>query len=181
MTIPRPQPDRRAHAGFTLVELMLVVVLMGIITVSVIPTMANVQAMRNGAARDDVARMLDVTRARAMAAGEPMGMRVNLTDSQLDMVEIGTTGTATPVSDPLTGEARSIDISAAYSGVSVIRMINGDGSSGSGTVWFDYEGTPHTRNNDGSFAALNEEQVEITLDSGERVLVYAYTGVVATP
>ena len=181
MTMTAIQHDRPARAGFTLVELMLVVVLMGIISASVIPAMANVQDMRSGAARDDIARMLGVTRARAMATGAPMGLSVNLADSRLDIVEIGADGDAAEIYEPLTGQTRSISISSAYSGVGIERMVNGDGTSGSGTIWFDYEGAPHMRNQDGSFASLNEEPVEIELDSGERVLVYAYTGVVGTP
>ena len=171
----------RSGAGFTLFELMLVVVLLGILAVSVIPAMGNVQTMRNGAARDDIARMLETTRARAMASGEPKGLRVNPSDSMLDIVEINPDGSIQTMSDPLTGRTRSLNITTTYPGVQFEHMINGDGIVGAGIVWFDYEGTPHMRDGDGVFIGLNTQQVEIMLSSESTVVVHAYSGVVESP
>ncbi len=167
--------------GFTLVELMMVVVIMGIIAVSVIPAMGNVRDMRAGAARDDVARMLEITKGNALASGEPVGLRIDVERSELTMIHLSVAGTITPMTDPLTGQDRMVNITQTYSDVSLSGIINGDGSSGSGMIWFDYESTPHTRNPSGDFTAINDEPAVITLSSGSTVIVHAHSGLVEKP
>lgn len=175
------QTSRLCNAGFTLVELMVVVVLMGIVAVSVIPAMHNVRDMRSGAARDDIARMLNIAKARAMASGQPKGLLVDLEASSLSIVGIDADGAYAIESDPLTGRERAIDFAASHPGVTINTMTNGDGASGTGIVWFDYEATPHTRDSGGGFVAINAEPVEITTGAGLRVLVNAHSGLVETP
>lgn len=160
---------------------MIVVLLMGIVAASVIPAMSNVQAMREGAARDDVARLLEMIKARAMATGVPTGLHVDLGDSSLAVVRLSDAGAIETLVDPLTLRDRTIVLPSQYSGVTVSQMTNGDGVQGSGTVWFDYESAPHTRMNDGGFEAMNSEAVIITLSSGNQVIVHAHSGVVETP
>ena len=171
-------PTRSPQRGFTLVERMLVIVLMGIITVSVLPAMGNVQTMREGAARDDVARMLDITRSRALATGLPSGVRVDLSDSTLTLVQIETGITISPLIDPLTYNERVLDVDDLYDRVEIDSMTNGNGDSGTGYVWFNYDATPHTRLANGTFEANNDEPVRIELNSGQAVVVHPWSGVV---
>ena len=171
-------PTRSSRRGFTLVELMLVIVLMGIIAVSVLPAMGNVQIMREGAARDDLARMLDITRSRALATGTPTGVRIDLNDSTISLVETENGTSITPLIDPLTYNPRMLDIDDTYTRVTIESMTNGNGDSGSGYVWFDFDATPHTRSGSGAFESDNQEQVEIELSSGQSVIVHPYSGVV---
>lgn len=174
-------PSRNGHRAFTLVELMVVVVLMGIVAVTAIPAMGNVRSMREGAARDDVARLLEVTKARALAIGSPCGLQINVTDSTLTIVQLDDASAITSVIDPLTSRARSLDMPATYPDVTIDSMVNGDGSSGSGVIWFDYEATPHTRSLAGVFDSYNAEAATIELSSGQLVLVHPHTGVVEAP
>jgi Tfp pilus assembly protein FimT len=160
---------------------MIVVVLMGIVAVSVIPAMDNVRAMREGAARDDVARLLEVTKARAIAMGSPNGLRVSTSDSTLSVVQIDEAGGVVSMTDPLTNRARVLDIGVTYQSVKIEAMVNGDGVSGPGVIWFDYEAVPHTRSSSGTFEAFNNEPVSIELSSGQIVLVHPHTGVVELP
>jgi prepilin-type N-terminal cleavage/methylation domain-containing protein len=169
---------RFANHGFTLVEIMIVVALMGIIAVSVIPSMNNVQRMREGAARDDVARMLDITRSRAMATGLPTGVRVDVNESTLTLVELTGGTTITQLIDPLTYNERVLRIADLYNGVEIDTLTNGDGSSGSGYVWFGYDATPHTRLANGTFDADNDGPVRIELTSGQTIVVHPFSGVV---
>ena len=162
-------------------ELMVVIMLMGILAASVIPAMDNVRVMREGAARDDIARLLEITKARAMASGEPKGLHVDITEFTLGIVELNSAGSLELMNDPLTGADRTLNISTTYPGVEITDMMNGDGTSGTGIVWFDFESTPHTRDTSGVFVALNNDPVEISLSSGQRVVVHAYSGMVETP
>ena len=170
--------SKNARYAFTLVELMVVVLLMGIVSVTVLPAMGNVQQMREGAARDEVIRFIDVAKARALASGEPVGVEVGLQSSSLSMIRVIETGGVEIMTDPLTGGQRRVFVSAMYSGVTLEGMLNGDGSNGSGTVWFDYEGTPHMRDQFGAFESLNEEPVEIEMSSSEIILVHPHSGFV---
>lgn len=173
-----PASSCRVSHAFTLVELMVVVLLMSIVAVSVIPSLGNVQLMRDGAARDDSMRLLELAKARAMATGLPNGVSVDLSDSSLTLVQVTDAGQIETVIDPLTYQSRTIELPVAYSGVTVASMINGDGVGGSGVIWFDYEANPHTRESNGDFAQLNDEPSRIELSSLESVIVHAYTGVI---
>ncbi|GAB4204169.1 MAG: hypothetical protein OHK0013_18890 [Sandaracinaceae bacterium] len=79
---------RRARAGFTLIELMLVVVLVGISAAMVAPSiMRTMASSRTGRCQYDVARLLRTARGNAIASGRAQlvdfdpgtgAMRVNL-------------------------------------------------------------------------------------------------------
>lgn len=171
-------PSRPRRHAFTLVELMVVVLLMGIVAVTVVPAMDNVQMMRNGAARDDTMRLLELAKARALATGMPNGIEISLNSSSLTLVQINDDGQVESVVDPLTYQSRTITLPITYSGVTIASMVNGDGVSGSGTIWFDYEANPHTREQNGAFIELNDESALIELSSDEIIIVHAYSGVV---
>lgn len=155
---------------------MIVVVIMSIISVSVIPAMNNVSEMRAGAARDDLVRMIEVSKGLAVASGVPHGVRVDLLTSTIEMVEITDQGTIETLRDPLTNASRSVEIPVVYSGVTLTNMINGDGGGGSGILWFDYESTPHTRTPNGAFDAINTQVASITLSSDEQVRIHPHSG-----
>ncbi len=164
------------RSGFSLVELMIVVVIMGIISVSVIPAMNNVEEMRAGAARDDLVRMTEVAKGLAVASGMPHGVRVDLLVSEIEIVEINEQGSVEVKSDPLTNGTRSLDIPTIYAGVTLTDMVNGDGVGGSGVIWFDYESSPHIRTSQGAFVAINTQVATITLSSGEVVRIHPHSG-----
>ncbi len=171
--------SRSLHAGFTLIELMVVVVIMGVVSVSVIPAMGNVRAMRQGAARDDLVRYIHVARGRAVASGSSRGVQVDLSDSSLRIVKLDALGAVEIETDPLTNAARAINLSTLYPGVTIEGMTNGDGAGGSGIVWFDFESNPMTYNTSSEVFSLNTQTVTITLSSGEQIVVYPYSGTIA--
>ncbi len=172
------KPSSSAAHAFTMIELMVVVILMGIVAVTIMPAMDNVRLMREGAARDDVMRLLELARARAMAVGAPHGLSIDLESSSFTLVHITGSGEVETVIDPLTDQSRSLSLPVTYPGVMIDSMMNGDGETGSGIVWFDFESNPHTRDLDGGFVSLNDEDVIIGLSSGETVVIHAFTGVV---
>jgi FlaG/FlaF family flagellin (archaellin) len=157
---------------------MVVVVLMGVISVSVIPAFESVQTMREGAARDDILRMFEIAKGRSVASGIPHGLDIDLIDSTVSIVEIDSGGSIQLEYDPLTNSDKSLNITQLYPGVEIETLTNGNGDSGSGTVWFDFESTPHVRNQDGSFDQLNAQTVTMTLSSGKQIVVHPYSGAV---
>lgn len=165
-----------SHSGFTLVELMVVVVIMGIVSVSVIPAMNNISSMREGAARDDLVRYMNVARGRATASGVAHGLQINLSDSSLTIVKVNSLGSVEVVIDPLTSANRTINLSDLYSGVTISAMVNGDGEGGSGIVWFDFESNPMTYDAGTQIFTISTQSATITLSSDEQVVVYPYTG-----
>lgn len=173
-----PGIGRSRSAGFTLVELMIVVVLMGIISVTVIPAMDNLSSIREGAARDDIVRMIEVTKGRAVASGMPHGLNIDLANAEISIYEMTDEGEIEVEIDPLTNDERLLHVSSIYPGVTLSSFINGDGSFGSAVLWFDYESNPHMRNSDGTFRSLNSEPAVITISSGEQILVHHHSGMV---
>lgn len=171
---------RRRHA-FSLVELLVVVMLMGILAAAVAPAMSSIQLMRSGAARDDAVRLLELARARALATGMPTGLAVDLSDSSLSLVTLTDHGAVEGVIDPLTEQGHSVVIPAVYGGVTLASMTNGDGVSGSGVIWFNYEAVPQTRASDGALVASNSDDATIRLSSSESIVVHAYSGFVEAP
>lgn len=161
-----------------MLELVFVVMIMGILAAAVIPAMDNVRTMRAGAARDDLVRMIEVAKGRAVASGKPHGLQIDIGDSTITLMSLDDDGDVIATPDPLTGDTRSINIATTYRDVLLAQFVNGDGVSGSGAIWFDFEANPHTRALNGSFAELNEEEARVTLSSGEVVVVYPYSGAV---
>lgn len=162
--------------AFTLVELLVVVVIMGIISVSVIPAMNNVSTIREGAARDDLVRYIEIARGKAVASGSPHGLEIDVASSTISLVQINQLGQIEPTFDPLTNTNRTLDLSSLYQGVTITSFTNGDGQSGSGILWFDFESTPHTRDSSGNFIALNNDPALIQISSDEVVYVYSHSG-----
>lgn len=178
MNLRTRQPLSAARA-FTLVELMFVVMLMGILAVSVIPAMGNVTQMRAGAARDDLSRTLEFARSQAMSIGQPVGVRIDPEESTLELVGIDSVGEIIVLNDPLTTKPRIVSISDSYSGAEITGL---DGvEDDNAVIWFDFDGTPHTRSGDGSFIAFNDDPVEILINDDLLVVVHAYSGMVQSP
>ena len=168
------------RGGFTLVELLAVVVIMGIIAVSVIPTISHAGEARRGVARDEVVRMLEYARSRAGATGEPCGVGFDTGDPVVTLVTL-TDGGVVSIIDPVTGVSKDADLGALFDGVSVSAFENGDGTTAAGVVWFDYLAAPHVRDSDGVFDAWFDRDATVTLSSGATIVVYKHSGVIEAP
>lgn len=167
------------RSGFSLLELMVVVVIMSILASSVIPMMSQSTQAKQGASRDEVVRYFEFARGRAIAGGIPVGVFVDTADNSLRIVTLDETGDIINAMDPIDGELKSVNLSDEFSGASINSFVNGDGIAGNGTVWFDFQAEPHTRDDvTGSFDELFTQNASISLSTGTMVVVHAASGYV---
>lgn len=176
MTRARPTARRRA---FTLIEAMVVVVLMSVIAVTVLPALGNLEESRRGAAAEELARLLIHARALAMASGEPTGVQIDLASDSLQLVHITSPGALpTPAIGALGQPEPAVLLSDLYPGVDIVAMTNGDGSGGSGAIWFRFDGLPQVRNTDGSLVGAFTQDARVELSGSREVYVRMGTGLV---
>ena len=168
----------RAGSGYTLLELLLIVVIMGILASSAIPVLNQSTRARQGASRDEVVRLFEFARGRAMAGGVPAGVVVDTSDNTLRLVTLDENGEALDMVDPIDGGIKQSNLSNEYAGVVIDSFVNGDGSSGDGVVWFDFRSEPHTRDDTGAFDSSFSQSATLTLSTGTLIVIHAYTGMV---
>jgi len=164
--------------GFTLLELLIVAVIMGILAASVLPALAQNRTALEGAARDEVARRFVYARARALAAGAPIGVMTDTPGSSLTIRTLDDAGNPDTLADPIDDAPMSIVLPDQFRGVTLDAFVNGDGTTANGTVWFDYQGEPHTRTSGGDYDGPFSQNALITLTGGGVVEVHAYSGAV---
>lgn len=151
---------------------------MGIVSVSVVPALQQNTAASIGAAGDETARLLEFARARAVASGSPVGVGIDASSSVLVVQVLSDAGEIETFTDPVTLVEKQSDMPSLFPAASVTAFTNGDGSTSSGTIWFDYTGSPHTRDSDGTFDAAFSENALVTISGTRIVEVHAYTGMI---
>lgn len=177
---------RTAHRGgrvhrcaFTLLEVMIVIVIMGILAVSVAPAISSARGAQGAGATREVERVLLLARARAMASSIPYAVSVDTNPSSLRLCwrnpdtgslegAVGSDGVLCP-KQPLSARFGSVRIT----------NVQIDGYSGSsGVVWFAFDGTPELRNASAVRQGPATQDAVITLSDGGKVYVVASTGAV---
>jgi len=160
----RPPSHLHRLAGFTLVELAVVIVVMAIIAATAIPSFSVAAEARGVAATREVERRLVHARARAGATGEPTGLRID-SSSSVTLVRIAASGASPTAAPSPTGEAGAAWlISSSFPGVLISKVIGGDGSSAtSQTIWFGFDGAPELRSSSGTLVGPFTQDASITL------------------
>ena len=172
-----PSPHRRAgtsRRGFTLIELVVVLVLAAILAGVAVPSMAGLAGTRAKAAARLISHDLGYARERALATGITVWVSFNASTETYTMLEesLSTPGrvSATAMTDPATGRAFSQSFAGGeLAGVDIASVAIGGGTANE--VGFDWLGRPKDQ-----AQVLLTSTGTITLSSGNSVTVQADTG-----
>lgn len=164
-----PTPRWRDARGFTLAELVIVMVLIGIIAISVTPLGSVISDVRLQSATERLASDIRYAQTLAMKEGGHIGVVVEPASARYSVMR----NLATPVADPMNTRQDlgvSFGAESRFKGVSIVSASFGGGS----TLQFDNLGAPR----DAAYAALAATgQIVLGLGSKrDTVLVSAVTG-----
>lgn len=177
MKTAHPTRSIRRRA-FTILELVVVIVVMAILAGSVIPAISSMEDARGAAAAQEVQRRLQFCRQNALAVGEATGLRITMGTGEFEMLSKRPGGIAQASRDPLGQLSEPWYLPRAFPGVSIASIVHSDGSTGSGTIWFSFEGEPQTRDADGESPVSASQDAVITLSNGLTIAVRRLTGLV---
>ncbi|MCB9846464.1 MAG: prepilin-type N-terminal cleavage/methylation domain-containing protein [Phycisphaeraceae bacterium] len=169
----------RFHRGFSLIEVTLTIILMGIVAATVMPSLTTIEDTRGAAAADEVRRLLAVARGRAMMTGCPCGVDVDPETETLRLVQIiEEGGDVEPMTDGLGAARDSVVMPSIFRGVGISEFTDGAGTGGAGTAWFGYDGIPEVRDASGALISMADEDIRIEMTGGEIVIVRAVSGLI---
>lgn len=163
----------------TLLEISAVMVIGALLAASVIPAMSRADNARRGAGVAEADRLLTYARERAIASGNPVGVRINKEQSSITLLTVVPGQPPASLSTPL-GEPTPVMLLGARFGVSVTRfdIPLGAVSADASVLWFDFAGVPHLRSTDGSVSGPMIADAQITFDNGVTIVVFAGSGMV---
>lgn len=170
MTRQRAMSVQRG-GGFTLLEIAVVVTIMGLIAVSALPAFSALQKSREGAATREVERLLVMARANAMTTGDMTGLAINAgavastlaqKEYSIRLVTVNSAGAVEELRDPLGQPYGKVQLEVLFPGVEMSKFINGNGTTGVGTIWFNHDGEPMVKTPAGYEAFTNDAQVAMS-------------------
>lgn len=172
-----------SRAGFTIVELVAVIVIASILAASVTPAVSRLATMRESAGAWEIRRLLAFARERAVASGVPVGVRFSETDQTIELVTISTGGSVVALTDVLGRPEPLLPFEARFSSVftadSVIAPTPADEDQA--TLWFDHTGTPHARTGQGVHAGSLDQDVQFTVGDAGPITAVGISGLVEGP
>ncbi len=169
------QHAQAVRRGATLIEVLTVVVIMGILAMSATPALSIASEATQAAAVSETRRLLEYTRAHAIATGVPSGFIVDPSTQQIELVTLAD-GAVVPVMTSL-GELRpAVNLADRFSGAT-ITSISGP-LAGSESLWFDFDGLPHRRDRAGRHLGVLDASVVYRFDTGGEVTVAPIGGLI---
>ena len=169
----------RSRRAFSLLEVTVVVVIVGILAIGVIPALGSTGGARQAAAARQTHRLLTHARTFAMMTGQPAGVIVDASDDTLTPVFISSGSASVAVMRTSTGDdAAPLAISESFPGAEILSCVGGDGSTGTVRLWFSHDGTPHVRDADGTLIGPFTQDASVSLTGGYTVTVRRVSGLV---
>ncbi len=163
--------QQRSERGFTIIELMIVVVILGIAAAIAVPMVSSASSMQLRSAVNMVAADLEYAKSLSISTGRNYRVAFSTTQNEYEILDPD----GASVQHPVTKKERylvSFGEDARLDQVTIQNAVFGGGSE----VRFDYLGTPYS-----SASALNSNGV-VTLEAGgatRTVTVKAVTGFIS--
>ena len=174
-----------AHRGYTLLELVIVVGLVGLLAAAALPQMQPADDERLGAAAAWTAEMLRFARAEAVRTSSPVYVEIDRATGRLLVARANLSGTTAvagaTLREPTTKQPLDVVLSSAppTAGTKIVEWPFAYASGGrQASVVFDAQGVPFRKLN-GTFEALRLGEIRLARGGRERtVLVERVTGLV---
>ena len=171
-------------AGFTLIELIAVIVIMSILAVSVTPAISSIDTARLTGAAREVSRLLESARSQAVAAELPSGVAVDIPAQSISLYSVVRPGgRAIPTPDALGNPTPTLFLGTRFAGIRITSMTNGVAGSKWDAIWFGPLGEPFAGTsvgpapgNRGRF--VTDARIVLTGGRSQTVLVHRLTGLV---
>ncbi len=169
---PKVTSPRKARA-FTLIEMLVVVILLGFLSIAAVPAMSVTQSVRRRGAAQQMLRDLTFARQRAQATAITSWVRFDPANSAYSVLSESAPGagraTALTINDPAINAPMAIRYNtSAFNGVTFqVNRLNGD------EVGFDRYGRPLLIT-----ASVMTANVNIAFGAGVSVNITARTGLV---
>ena len=172
-------PIRR---GVTLIEILVVITIVGILSITVLPSFGRTDQARRAAGVAEVQRLFAYARDRAIASGQPVGVRLRLDDQQVELVTVDAAGVVSSLFTPLGQATEPVRVRDRF-GLSVqdveVPVASGAGADpDSPTIWFDHRGRPHVRGPSGGDVVDVSDEARVGFTDQSRVIVTPRTGMV---
>jgi len=161
--------------GFTLVELLVVLVLAALVAASVAPALRAIEASRERSARSRAAGMLVSAREYACASGSGAGVRYDGATRTLIPLRLSG-GSAAPMVGPMGAEADGLDPETDF-GVSIEAFDPGADGAGLDAVWSDAGGVPLAGDSGGPSTQLVRD-ARIELSGADAIVVRMVSGAI---
>jgi len=123
--------------GFTLVEVLMVVVILGVAATIAVPMLGNTHAMQVTAAARQLASTLHYAQTSAIATQQQVQLVCDVTSNQYQVQD----ASGNVVANPVSGKPFRVRFGAAGE-LQDVSLTVAD-FNGSGTVWFDRMGAPY--------------------------------------
>ncbi|MEM1331461.1 MAG: hypothetical protein AAGG07_12970 [Planctomycetota bacterium] len=170
---------RRRFAGFTILELLTVVLVAGIIAAVVIPATSGLEAVRLTHAVQASKEAIEHARSAAVATGRPTGAQFDPGSATITLVLVEPgAGAPVPMAGPMGTPLEPTDLASRY-GTNVVSVSASEPVENA--IWFRFDGAPERRTGTGRLLGELTGVAAVQLSKGsstETLVVHGGSGLV---